>query len=100
MRLFAIGLGQTTPPAETNRIGQPGQKVAGNVVVGMDNAGVEVVEAKLVENLIGIYEVRFKIPETAAPGDHILAMGVVPASSNTYYNAQDEGAVIPVGPAR
>lgn len=100
VRLFAIGLGPTTPPAETNRVGLPGQKAASEVIVGFDGAGITPSESKLVENLIGIYEVQFRIPENATPGDHILGLGVIPPNSTTVYYAQEEGAPIPVGPAK
>lgn len=97
VRLYAIGLGQTTPLAETNRVGRPDQKVAATVAVGVDNAGVEVVDVKLAENLIGIYEIFFKIPEDAQLGDR--PFGVVAAQQNGVpYYAQ--GSVIPIGPAQ
>lgn len=97
VRLYAIGLGQTTPKAETNRVGQPNQKVNGTVAVGIDNAGVEVVGAKLAENLIGIYEVLFKIPDDAQLGDRPLGL-IVAAPDGTPFYAQ--GSVIPIGPAQ
>lgn len=100
VRLFAIGLGPTTPPAETNRVGLPGQKTAGEVIIGFDGAGITPSESKLAENLIGIYEVQFVVPENATPGDHILGLGVRPPNSTTVYYAQEEGAPIPVGPAK
>jgi uncharacterized protein (TIGR03437 family) len=96
VRLYAIGLGQATPLAETNRVGRPDQKVTATVAVGIDNSGVEVVEAKLAENLIGIYEVLFKIPENAQLGDRPLGL-VVEASPGQPFYAQ--GSVIPIGPA-
>lgn len=95
VRLYAIGLGQATPLAETNRVGRPDQKVTATVAVGLDNAGVEVVEAKLAENLIGIYEVLFKIPEDAQLGDRPLGL-VAEATPGQPFYAQ--GSVIPVGP--
>jgi len=95
VRLYAIGLGQATPLAETNRVGRPDQKVTATVAVGIDNAGVEVVEAKLAENLIGIYEVLFKIPEDAQLGDRPLGL-VAEATPGQPFYAQ--GSVIPIGP--
>lgn len=66
VRLYATGLGQTTPTrANTNRVGVAGQRVASEVVVGINNEGVNVVDAYMAPNLIGIYEVVFDIPATA-----------------------------------
>lgn len=95
VRLYAIGLGQAEPLAETNRVGRPDQKVTATVAVGIDNAGVEVVEAKLAENLIGIYEVLFKIPEDAQLGDRPLGLVAAQADGQTFYA---QGSVIAVGP--
>lgn len=97
VRLYAIGLGQTTPAAETNRVGQPGQAVRATVAVGVDDKGVEVVRAELAENLIGVYEIVFKIPADAiignnrplgfvieeTPGQPVYANGSVIAIGNT-----------------
>lgn len=69
LRMYAIGLGQTNPIAGTNRVGQPDQFVLANIAVGIDNAGVEVVSAKLAENLIGIYEIIFVVPTSATIGN-------------------------------
>ncbi len=96
VRLYAIGLGQATPLAETNRVGRSGQKVTATVAVGIDNAGVDVIEAKLAENLIGIYEVLFKIPEDAQLGDRPLGLVTAQQGGTPYYA---QGSVIPIGPA-
>jgi len=97
VRLYAIGLGQTDPMAETNRIGRSGQKVTATVAVGIDNAGVEVVEARLAENLIGIYEVFFKIPEDAQLGDRPLGLVAAPQNGQPAYA---QSSVIAIGPAQ
>lgn len=97
VRLYAIGLGQTTPKAETNRVGLPDQRVTNTVAVGIDNAGVEVVAAKLAENLIGIYEVWFKIPEDAQIGDRPLGLVVAGPDGKPYYA---QASKLPVGPAQ
>lgn len=97
VRLYAIGLGQTTPAAETNRVGQPQQTVRAAVAVGVDDKGVQVVRAELAENLIGVYEIVFKIPSDATignnrplgfvieetPGQPVFANGSVIAIGNT-----------------
>ena len=97
VRMYAIGLGQSTPIAETNRVGRPDQKVTATIAVGIDNAGVEVVEAKLAENLIGIYEVFFKIPADAQLGDRPLGLVAETAPGQPFYA---QGSVIAIGPAQ
>jgi uncharacterized protein (TIGR03437 family) len=97
VRMYAIGLGQATPLAETNRVGRPDQKVNAIVAVGIDNAGVEVIEAKLAENLIGIYEVFFRIPENAQLGDRPLGLVAAPPGGTAFYG---QPSVIPIGQAQ
>lgn len=95
LRMYAIGLGQTTPLADTNRVGQPDQVVKATVAVGIDDAGVEVVSAKLAENLIGIYEIVFVVPATASFGNDRplgFVMEVVPGQP-IYAN----GSIIAIG---
>ncbi|MGC8761843.1 MAG: Ig-like domain-containing protein [Bryobacteraceae bacterium] len=99
VRLYAIGLGQTTPRAETNRPGRAEQAVDRPVIVGINNAGVDVVGARLAENLFGIYEVIFRIPEDASLGDAVLAIAVSGPDGRVYYS-QPQGTKIPIGPAQ
>ncbi len=68
VRLYAIGLGQTSPLAETNRVGQPTQAVRAALAVGVDDKGVPLIRAELAENLVGIYEIVFQIPTDATIG--------------------------------
>jgi uncharacterized protein (TIGR03437 family) len=96
VRLYAIGLGQTQPKAETNRLGQADQLVVGRVAVGIDNAGVEVIRAKMAENLIGIYEVIFKIPEDAQLGDRPL--GLIVTAPGWQRHSTLKAASFPLGP--
>ncbi len=57
VRIYVIGLGQTTPVADNNRVGSPDQKIRAAIAVGIDDKGVNVISAHLAENLIAIYEV-------------------------------------------
>lgn len=97
VRMYAIGLGQATPLAETNRVGRPDQKVNATVAVGIDGAGVEVVEAKLAENLFGIYEIFFKIPDNAQLGDRPLGLQAAPPGGQSVFA---QPSVLPVGLAQ
>lgn len=96
LRMYAIGLGQTTPLADTNRVGQPDQLVKAAVAVGIDDAGVEVVSAKLAENLVGIYEIVFVVPATATFGNN-RPLGFV-MEVNPGQPIFANGSIIAIGP--
>ncbi|MCL4794458.1 MAG: hypothetical protein KJZ84_07845 [Bryobacteraceae bacterium] len=96
LRMYAIGLGQTTPTADTNRVGQPDQVVRAAVAVGIDDAGVEVVSAKLAENLIGVYEIIFVVPQTATFGND-RPLGFV-MEVNPGQPLYANGSIIAIGP--
>lgn len=94
LRMYAIGLGQTSPAAITNAVGTPDQKVLANIAVGLDNAGIQVVSAQMAENLIGVYEITFVVPTTTTAGDHPLGfvMEAIPGQP-----AYANGSVLAVG---
>lgn len=96
VRLYAIGLGQTTPVAETNRVGQPQQAVRATVAVGVDDKGVDVIRAELSENLIGVYEIVFKIPADAIIGSN-RPLGFVIQESPDQPAVYANGSVIAIG---
>jgi uncharacterized protein (TIGR03437 family) len=80
IRVFATGLGQTTPTAATNRAGLENQNVAAPVIVGVNNEGVRVVSAQLQPGTVGIYIVALEVPlETAQRIDSPFAIAVVPS---------------------
>src|SRR5690606_10828758 len=66
--VFATGLGQTMPAAGTNRAGVAGQTVAGTVIAGINNEGVRMVSAEMLEGVVGVYVVKMEIPANAATG--------------------------------
>jgi uncharacterized protein (TIGR03437 family) len=96
LRVYAIGLGQTTPLAETNRVGMPDQFVKAAIAVGIDDQGVEVISAKMAENLIGVYEVIFVVPTTATFGNN-RPLGFV-MEVNPGQPLYANGSVIAIGP--
>jgi len=71
IRVYVIGLGQTNPTASSNTVGGPNQNVIVPVVVGLNNAGVPLMSAKMADNLVGVYEVIFQVPNDMATGDAI-----------------------------
>lgn len=64
------GLGQTTPPAVTNAVGNGGQLVAAPLIVGVNDQGVRIVSASYAQGMIGVYWVAFEIPADAATGTY------------------------------
>lgn len=97
VRLFSIGLGQTSPTLLTNRVGIPNQSVLATIAVGINNAGVEVVAVNAAQNLVGIYEVDFVVPIDAATGpNQPLGFIAQAAGGQPVYG---NGSVISIGPA-
>lgn len=86
---FVNGLGPTTPAVATNSV--PGFAVpstaVGQVIVGIQNAGVPVTLAQLTQDMIGVFMVGFQIPANTAAGNLVFSIGVIPAgSSQAYYS--------------
>ncbi len=77
LALFATGLGPVTPPSGTNFLGVPGQNVVANLIIGINNQGVRVLTAEYAINSIGLYIVRFEVPQDAPSGSALpLALAV------------------------
>ena len=69
IKVFAAGLGQTSPAAVTNRAGVRDQNVLATVISGINNEGVRTVSARAMEGAVGVYIVEMEIPENATTGD-------------------------------
>ena len=97
VRTYVTGLGPVAPVEVTNALPTPGTDalVLGQVVVGVQNAGTRLIQARLAPNLIGVYEVTFQVPSDAPAGnDLIFSVGVnVPGDTQTRFSA---GSKIPV----
>jgi uncharacterized protein (TIGR03437 family) len=91
IRMYVIGLGQTSPQTFTNYVGFPGQKVRASLTVGIDfQGGVTLKDAFMAENLIGVYEVVFEIPLNARTGPEIpLSLSADDQTTGTRYFAND-----------
>ncbi len=81
IRMYATGLGQTSPPIVTNQtvplvtdalgnLTPEVMPVASQVVIGVDNAGVQVVSAQYAYGMVGVYEVQFEL-QSANTGNDI-----------------------------
>jgi uncharacterized protein (TIGR03437 family) len=74
IRLYATGLGQTLPLTGTNRGGTAGQAVFAPIVVGINNAGVNVISAQTLPGVVGVYVVTFVVSADAPSGDTVLGL--------------------------
>jgi uncharacterized protein (TIGR03437 family) len=97
IRAYVTGLGPTAPPTSTNSIPVAGTDsvVTGQVIVGVNNAGTRLIQARLAPNLIGAYEVTFQVPTDAPAGnDVVFSVGVnAVGDTQTRYSA---GSKIPI----
>ncbi|HWC00347.1 MAG TPA: hypothetical protein VG672_26750, partial [Bryobacteraceae bacterium] len=95
IRTFVTGLGPVDPPIGTNQAGIPDtdQNVTSQIVVGVNNAGVRVVNAKYAENLIGIYEVDFQVPSDTATGNDVPFAVAVTQGNNLVFG---NGSALPI----
>jgi uncharacterized protein (TIGR03437 family) len=87
IRIYTIGLGQTNPPMDTNRVGSVDQRVNAVVTVGLDGSGVTTTSVHTAENLVGVYEVEFIVPATATIGaDRSLSFLLVATDGQVLYS--------------
>jgi len=103
IRMYATGLGQTSPPIVTDQTVPLLADASGNlvpeampvnaqVVIGVDNAGVQVVSAQYAYGMVGVYEVQFVL-QSADSGNNI------PFAILMFQNGQavfGNGSLIPV----
>jgi uncharacterized protein (TIGR03437 family) len=107
VRIYATGLGVTSPSVGTDSIQDPNAdlygttaNVAGTVQVGIVGfGGLQVISARQAPDLIGVYEVQVAIPSNAPTGNNVqITVGVVPAGSSSSTPAvSSPAAVIPIG---
>jgi uncharacterized protein (TIGR03437 family) len=94
LRLFATGLGQTSPATGTNRAGVPLQSVLATLVVGVNNEGVRVVSAEYMVGAVGIYVIAFQVPAPTAGGpNQPLALAVVGPDGNLIFGNASNFAI-------
>jgi len=87
IRIYTIGLGQTTPAVDTNRVGSVDQKVGAVVAVGLDDKGVELISVHTAENLVGVYEIVFRVPLTVTQGaDRPLGFLIEAVPGQVFYS--------------
>jgi uncharacterized protein (TIGR03437 family) len=84
-RAYVTGLGRTTNPAQTNGYGAPNQRVNATIVTGINDAGVETISAEYAQNLIGVYVVTFRVPDSAPSGIRSFAVGADAGGGNLVF---------------
>ncbi len=64
IRVYLTGLGAVSPSVTTGTFSPAGSDpvVTSNIVVGVNNNGVQLVQAIYARNLIGVYEITFTVP--------------------------------------
>ncbi len=97
VRVFVTGMGATNPAVGSGSLPVPGADslVAGQVIVGVNNAGARVVTSRLAPNLIGVAEIAFQVPSDAPTGnDVVLSVAVnAPSDSQTRFS---NGSKLPI----
>jgi uncharacterized protein (TIGR03437 family) len=71
--------------------------VTAQVIVGVNNAGVRVINAKYAASLVGVYEITFQIPNDVTPGAYSLSMACISPTGSSYFFSQP--SLINVGAA-
>ena len=72
--LFLTGLGPTSPAVGTNVLGQvPLARSIVDPIVGIDDTGAEVLGSFYAPGLVTAYQVNFRIPANARPGNRKLS---------------------------
>lgn len=95
VRMYVIGMGQASPLTATNRVGDPDQKIALPVIVGLETGkAAQVVEAKLAENLIGIYEIVFVVPQDAPSGSNVLVACAIESTPGNWIWSNESNIAI------
>ncbi len=101
LRMYAAGLGQTTPAMPTNAVGVEGQAQAlvAKLILGVRTVdggiggGPNVVAAEAMPGMVGVYVITFDLPATLNTGlDQTLVMAIAnpdgsPNINRIYYSA-------------
>ncbi len=91
---YATGLGAVTPAPGTNTAGIGGQMVTGDLVVGVNDAGMRVISGEYAKNLIGVYVVTFELAEDTPTGtDRNFVIAVRSGTDLVFSNASVLAAI-------
>jgi len=98
IRVLTTGMGPTVPTVGTGALPVPGADalVAGQVIVGVNNAGARVVTSRLSPNLIGVYEIAFQVPSDAPTGNDVVLSVAVNAPNDGNQTRFSNGSKLPI----
>ncbi|MBV9745653.1 MAG: Ig-like domain-containing protein [Acidobacteriia bacterium] len=89
LTMFITGVGPTSPQVSTNSVPPPGitANATGQIIVGVNNAGVREISATLSPDIVGVALVTFQVPSSTTTGTYVLSMGIVePDNPVTQYS--------------
>jgi uncharacterized protein (TIGR03437 family) len=92
IRIFATGIGQTSPGTLTNRAGAPGQRSLYPVIVGIGGGGVQTT-TEYMPGIVGVFMISFTVPETMASSQSAGIVIGVEAPGGTVYSVDSNIAV-------
>jgi len=87
IRVYLTGLGSVSPSVPTGTFPPAGSDpvVTSNLVIGVNNNGVQLVQAIYARNLIGVYEVTFTVPtDTVAFPSGTVNFSIAELGQNGY----------------
>ncbi len=96
LKMYATGLGQTTPNTGTNRVGVPNQNLIASVTVGVNSEGIDALPTTtLSDTMVGIYEISFELNSNTAQGLNVpLVIGVDGPDGRRVYSNDTKIAAI------
>jgi uncharacterized protein (TIGR03437 family) len=85
VRVFATGLGATSPSMVTGSLPVPGADSLplGQIIVGVNNSGARVITSRVSPSLIGVFEITFEVPSDAPTGNDVVLNVAVNAVGET-----------------
>jgi uncharacterized protein (TIGR03437 family) len=96
VRMFATGLGSTVPAVfGTGALPPMGiDALVGNtVIVGVNNQGTRLIQARLSRDVVGAYEVDFEVPSGVSGSNIVLSLAIDVPGTLTQFSA---GSKIPI----
>ncbi|MCX6622520.1 MAG: hypothetical protein NTY38_15925, partial [Acidobacteria bacterium] len=95
LRMYVIGLGQTSPLAATNQMGIPNQTVITPLIAGIAGGGATVTNTEYATGTIGVYIVSFQLPPETAPGPNV-AISIAVQNPNGSYEGSNTAVIAAV----
>ncbi|HEY6392429.1 MAG TPA: hypothetical protein VIX89_14185 [Bryobacteraceae bacterium] len=94
IKIYVTGLGQVSPAAATGSFGIPGQNVLASIIVGLNDAGAQLISAQYAPGMVGVYVLAVQVPADATTGPARPFGLIVSDSTGKQYTAP--GTSIPI----